>query len=278
MTTRRTSSGSRRGRRRSAASCAWASTPTRTRCLTGSRATWPGSKRFALLIIEAAGPYAAAIKPNLAFYEALRVGRAGRPRADPRAASRRTSRSSSMPSAATSGRRRPSQARGAVRRPRRRRRDRQPISGQRGPRAAVRARRSLRLRPVPDLQPRRRPRSRTSLVAADPDGGAPAEPLYPRVARRVVDAGARAARSASWSARPRRPSCARSGPSRPGWPSSFPGSAPRAATSNRSSRDGPATAAPAGGEAGRGLLVNVSRGISPAAVGAGRRRPSGRRR
>jgi orotidine 5'-phosphate decarboxylase subfamily 2 len=30
-----------------------------------------GVERFALLIVEAAGPYAAAIKPNLAFYESL---------------------------------------------------------------------------------------------------------------------------------------------------------------------------------------------------------------
>src|SRR5207342_478004 len=33
-----------------------------------------GVERFVMLMVEAAGPYAAAIKPNLAFYEALGSG------------------------------------------------------------------------------------------------------------------------------------------------------------------------------------------------------------
>ena len=49
----------------------------------------------------------------------------------------------------------------------------------------------------------------------------------------------------------------------------------RAARSGRCSRDGPATAAPAGGRPGGGLLVNVSRGIAGARAADGVRR-SGR--
>ena len=54
-----------------ARSCAWASTPTPRRCPTGFPATVDGVERFARLLIEATLPYAAAVKPNLAFFEAL---------------------------------------------------------------------------------------------------------------------------------------------------------------------------------------------------------------
>ena len=118
-------------------------------------ATSPASKRSPALLVEAAGPYAAAIKPNLAFFEAF--GSAGiaaleRIRA---AAARPTSRSSPTRSAATSGRRRPA------------RRSRSsiglgadavtvnPYLGERGDRAAPRADRPVRVRPVPDVEPRR---------------------------------------------------------------------------------------------------------------------------
>ena len=60
-------------------------------------------------------------------------------------------------------------------------------------------------------------------------------------------AGARAAPSGSWSARPRRRSSPRSGASRPASRSSSRASAPRAARSRRCSAAGPATAPPAGG-------------------------------
>ncbi len=45
--------------------------PDPTALPSGFAATVAGVERFVCLLIEAAGPYAAAIKPNLAFYEAL---------------------------------------------------------------------------------------------------------------------------------------------------------------------------------------------------------------
>ena len=78
-------------------------------------------------------------------------------------------------------------------------------------------------------------------------------------------AGVRAGRSA-WSSAPRRRrSLPPSGPSPPASASSSRAWGPRAGTSRRFSRHGPATAAPAGKGSGRGLLVNVSRGIAGAA-------------
>ena len=118
----------------------------------GFSADIAGVERFAMLIVEAAGPFAAAVKPNLAFFEAFGSdGMAALERI--RAGSRPRSRSSSTPSAATSARPRPPGGR-AVRPARRGRRDRQPVPGRPGDRAAARAPGPLRLRPVPDLEPR----------------------------------------------------------------------------------------------------------------------------
>ena len=64
-----------------------------------------GLERFAALLLEAALPHAAAVKPNLAFFEAYGSRRDGRPGAAARDASRPTCRSSPTRSAATSGRR-----------------------------------------------------------------------------------------------------------------------------------------------------------------------------
>ena len=143
-----------------------------------------GVERFVDLIVEAAGPYAAAIKPNLAFYEAL--GSAGMAALERiRAGSRRTSRSSSTPSAPTSARPRPAT------------RSRCSIASAptRSPstrtRAARRSRRSSSgstASPTSCAGPRTRarPSSRTWSSVADPASGAPAEPLHLRVARHVA--------------------------------------------------------------------------------------------
>ena len=275
---RATSSGSRRGRRRSAASCASGSTPTRHALPAGLLArTSPGSSGSPCSIIEAAGPYAAAIKPNLAFYEALgSAGMAALERIRGRIPADipvviDAKRGDIGSTAARHARR-------AVRPARRRRRDRQPVPGRRGHRAAVRARRSLRLRPVPDLEPRRgrvpgpRRRRRSRRSTRPPSRSTCAS-------RAASRRGARAARSASSSGRPRPPSCTRSGPSRPGSASWCPGIGAQGGEIEPVLRDGPATAAPAGGGAGpRPAGQRVARDQPAPPWRAGRRRSSGRPR
>jgi orotidine-5'-phosphate decarboxylase len=106
------------------------------------------------------------------------------------------------------------------------------------------------------------------VVAADPETGAPAEPLHLRVARRVatwgpggtvglvvgatVPAELQAIRAVA-----------------PGLAFLVPGVGAQGGEIAPVLRDGPATGPPAGLGAGRGLLVNVSRGISGAARGTG---------
>ena len=111
-------------------------------------------------------------------------------------------------------------------------------------------------------------------VAADPDLGAPAEPLWARVARRaqgwgpggtvglVVGATAPAELTAV-----RRLA--------PGLAFLVPGVGAQGGDADAVLADGRATAAPAGSRPGGGLLVNVSRGIAGAvgAAGAGGARP-----
>ena len=235
------------------------------------RRRWPASSAFARLIVEAALPVAAAVKPNLAFFEAygsaglaalerLRaLVPAGRPVHRGREARRhRVDRREA-------GRR-------AVRRPRRRRGHRQPV-----PRARRRSRRCSNA-----LDRFAYVLCRTSnpgaaelqglVVAADDASGAPAEPLWARVARRaatwgpggtvglVVGATAPAELGADPGARP--------GPRVP---------RPGRRRTGRRDRAGPRGTVPrprrpAGGRPGGGLLVNVSRGIARAAVG---RAPAG---
>ena len=103
-------------------------------------------------------------------------------------------------------------------------------------------------------------------VAADATAGLPAEPLYARVARRaaawgpggtvglVVGATAPAELAAVRSVAP-------------GAAFLVPGVGAQGGEIAPVLRDGPATAEPAGGRPGGGLLVNVSRGIAGAAVG-----------
>ena len=88
----------------------------------------------------------------------------------------------------------------ALRRPRRGRRHGQPIPRRPGHRAALRARRPLRLRPVPDVQPRggRVPPGRGGGSGHRRPGGTAARPRRPARGR----VGARPGRSASSSARP----------------------------------------------------------------------------
>ena len=239
-----------------------ASTRIRARCPTGSRATSPGSKRFARLLVEAAGPYAAAVKPNLAFFEAYgSAGMAALERI-------RGCIPADIPVVADAkrgdiGTTAARQARRAVRRPRRRRRDRQPVPRRRGRRAAARARAIASptscagpptpARPSSRTSRRGRPRRRCARRAALPAG---------RASRR--DAGVRAGRSAWSSGRPRPTSCARSGPSRPGWPFLVPGVGAQGGDVEPVLRDGPATAAPAAGADRVAGCWSTSRGASPA--------------
>ncbi|MFI5258578.1 MAG: orotidine-5'-phosphate decarboxylase [Candidatus Limnocylindrales bacterium] len=105
-------------------------------------------------------------------------------------------------------------------------------------------------------------------VAADPSIGAPAEPLYARVARRAVAWGPGGtvglvvgATAPSELERIREIA--------PGLALLVPGVGAQGGEVEPVRRFGPAVAAPAGGRPGGGLLVNVSRGISSAAANPG---------
>ena len=104
------------------------------------------------------------------------------------------------------------------------------------------------------------------VVAADVDLGAPAEPLYARVARRAVSWGPGGtvglvvgATAPAELADVRRIA--------PGLAFLVPGVGAQGGEAAPALRDGPAVAGPAGGRPGGGLLVNVSRGIAGAAGG-----------
>ena len=105
-------------------------------------------------------------------------------------------------------------------------------------------------------------------VAADPSSPGAAEPLWARVARRAAGWGPGG--TVGPRGRGDRPRGARRDPRR--WRrasrSSCRASAPRAGRSSPCSRPAPRAAAPAGGRPGGGLLVNVSRGIARAALEA----------
>jgi orotidine-5'-phosphate decarboxylase len=224
-----------------------------------------GVERFALLIVEAAGPYAAAIKPNLAFYEAH--GSAGMAALE--------------------------RIRGCI-----------PadipviMDAKRGDIGTTAAHHAVALfdglgadavtvSPYPGseaLAPlfERGDRfayilCRTSnpgaaeiqglVVAADPGGDAPAEPLYQRVARHVVTWGPGGTVGLVVGATaPDELHTIRA--VAPGLAVLVPGVGAQGGEIEPVLRDGPATAAPAGSGTGRGLLVNVSRGISSAALAA----------
>ena len=107
-------------------------------------------------------------------------------------------------------------------------------------------------------------------VAADPDLGAPAEPLWARIARRVQGWGPGGtvglvvgATAPAELAAIRRLA--------PGLAFLVPGVGAQGGDADAVLADGRATAAPAGSRPGGGLLVNVSRGIAGAAGAAGAR-------
>ena len=191
----------------------------------------------------------------------VRVGRDGRPRADPRAASRPTCRSSPTPSAATSARRpraRPSPCStvsGA---------DAVTVNPYLGEEAIAPLSSGPTASPTSCAGPRTpgRGSSRTSWSPRTADAGRPGR-AAPRAGRPPGgDLGTRRHGRPRRRRRPPRPSSPPSGRSRPGSRSWCPASAPRAARSSRSSSTAPRRAAPAGGRPGGGLLVNVSRGIA----------------
>ncbi|MEO8438034.1 MAG: orotidine-5'-phosphate decarboxylase [Chloroflexota bacterium] len=239
--------------------------PDPARLPAGFPADVTGVERFARLIIEAAGPFAAAIKPNLAFYEALgSEGMAALERI-------RASIPSSIPVV---------------------------IDAKRADIGSTAARHAVALfdrlgadavtvNPYPGGQAigpllERADRyayvlCRTSnpeavelqnlLVAPDPSSDAPAEPLHLRVARLaatwgpggtvglVVGATAPAELKAIRAVAP-------------GLAVLVPGIGAQGGEIEPVLRDGPASAPPASTGTGRGLLVNVSRGISDAALDA----------
>jgi len=223
-----------------------------------------GVERFADLIVEAAGPYAAAIKPNLAFYESLGAagvaalerirGRipSGIPvvmdakRADigSTAAHHAIALFDRLGADAVTVNPYPG---GAAIAPLFERADRY---------AYVLCRTSN-----PDAA-----EFQNLVVGPDPSIDAPAEPLHLRVARRAVawgpggTIGLVVGATAPAELRAIRATA-------PGLGFLVPGIGAQGGEIGPVLQDGPAIAAPAGVGVGRGLLVNVSRGISGAAVG-----------
>lgn len=112
-------------------------------------------------------------------------------------------------------------------------------------------------------------------VAADPSIGAPIEPLYARVARRAIHWGPGGTVGLVVGATAPI-ELERIRGIAPGLALLVPGLGAQGGDINAVLRFGPATAAPAGGRPGGGLLVNVSRGISSAAAGPGAGRSAGK--
>ena len=229
--------------------------------------TVEGVGRFAELVLDAAGPFAAAVKVNVAFFE--RWGSDG-----VRALERLREPHPGGPAVhrgCQAGRhrlhRRPVRGR-AVRRAGRGRPDRKPVPRLGGHRAAPRPARSLRVPAVPDVQPGRarapgpgrRGRRRVGCArgAAGAARRAPRQRLGAPSRHGRPRRGRHGARGAGGGARHRARACR-------SW---CPAWAPRAATPRP--RCGTARRSPVrrASHAGGALLVNVSRGISGAATGA----------
>ena len=230
----------------------------------GFAADVTGVERFVRLIVEAAGPYAAAIKPNLAFYEALGSGgmaaleriRAAIPGDIPVVmdAKRADIGSTAVRHAVALFDRLGADAvtvnpypGGAAIAPLYERPDRF---------AYVLCRTSN-----PDAA-----EFQSLMVAADPASDAPAEPLHLRVARHAATwgpggtVGLVVGATAPAELRTIRAVA-------PGLGFLVPGIGAQGGEIEPVLADGPATAVPAASGSGRGLLVNVSRGISDAALG-----------
>jgi len=224
-----------------------------------------GVHRFALLLVEAAAPYAAAIKPNLAFFEAFG--------SDGMAVLERIRRTipRDLPLL---------------------------VDGKRGDIGSTAARQAAALfdrlgadavtvnpylggeAVAPLLQREDRFAyilCRTSnpgagelqglSVAADPGMGAPAEPLYLRVARLVSGWGPGGTIGlVAGATAPAELAAIRA--VAPGLPFLVPGIGVKGGELGPVLANGPATASPGAGRPGNGLLVNVSRGIAAAGLGA----------
>ena len=223
-----------------------------------------GVERFVMLIIEAAGPCAAAIKPNLAFYEALGSGgmaaleriRASIPAEIPVVIDAKRADIGSTA------------ARHAVALFDRLGADAVTVNPYPGGQAiAPLLERADRYAYV--LCRTSNPEAaelQNLVVAADPTIGAPAEALHLRVARRVATWGPGGTVGLVVGA---------TAPAElheiravaPGLGILVPGIGAQGGQIEPVLRDGPATAPPAGAGTGRGLLVNVSRAISDAAFG-----------
>jgi orotidine-5'-phosphate decarboxylase len=229
----------------------------------GFPATIAGIERFCLLLLEAAGPYAAAIKPNLAFFEAFgSSGIAALERI-------RAAVPSSIPVVA---------------------------DAKRGDIGSTAARQAVALFDVlgadaitaspyvgaegllPFLDRRDRyvyVLCRTSnpgadelqglLVATDATGTAPAEPLHERVARRVATWGPGGTVGLVVGATAPL-EMGRIRAIAPGLGFLVPGVGAQGGAVGPVLVHGPAVSSPAGGRSGSGLLVNVSRGIARAAL------------
>ncbi|MGZ9276975.1 MAG: orotidine-5'-phosphate decarboxylase [Candidatus Limnocylindrales bacterium] len=231
----------------------------------GFRADLAGLSRFAALLLEAAVPFAAAVKPNLAFFEAY--GSAGIAALE----RLRGAVPSGVPVVA---------------------------DAKRGDIGSTAARQAVALFDVlgadavtvspylgaeavaplierPDrfaylLCRTSNPGAATIQdleVAADPAASAPAEPLYARIARLATSWGPGGTVGLVVGATaPAEFAAIRA--IAPGLPFLVPGVGAQGGAIDPVLGDGPATREPGGGRTGGGLLVNVSRGIADAALGS----------
>jgi orotidine-5'-phosphate decarboxylase len=230
----------------------------------GFSADIAGVERFVMLIIEAAGPFAAAIKPNLAFYESH--GAAGLA-----ALERIRGRIPSSIPVVMDAKRADigsTAAHHAIALFDRLGADAVTVNPYPGGQAiAPLLERADRYAYVlcrtsnPDAA-----EFQNLVVAADPWIDAPAEPLHLRVARRAADWGPGGTVGLVVGATALAELHAIRAVA-PGLGFLVPGIGAQGGEIEPVLRDGPATAAPAAAGTGRGLLVNVSRGISAAAVG-----------
>jgi orotidine-5'-phosphate decarboxylase len=232
----------------------------------GFSADLAGAERFATLLVEAAGPFAAAIKPNLAFYEshgaaglaALERIRACIPTAIP------------VVMDAKRGDIGTTAAHHAVALFDRLGADAVTVSPYPGAEgiAPLLARGDRFAYVLCRTSNPGAAEFQNLVVAADPETGAPAEPLHLRVARRVATWGPGGTVGLVVGATaPAELQAIRA--VAPGLAFLVPGVGAQGGEIAPVLRDGPATGPPAGLGAGRGLLVNVSRGISGAARGTG---------
>jgi orotidine-5'-phosphate decarboxylase len=229
----------------------------------GFSADVAGVERFVRLIIEAAAPYAAAIKPNLAFYEALGsdgLAALERIRADvpPGIPVVIDAKRADIGSTA---------ARHAVALYDRLGADAVTVNPYPGG-AAIRPLFERLDRYAYVLCRTSNPEAaefQNLVVSEDTELGAPAEPLHVRVARHVAGWGPGGTVGLVVGATaPAEFHAIRA--VAPGLGILVPGIGAQGGEIPPVLRDGPATAAPAAARIGRGLLVNVSRGISDAAL------------